>query len=92
MVVLNSTAIEAQWNTPSFSLRNGLIRGYKLFVQRVGGNEQEIDVNNTNYEITYVVNDLLPDTAYVVSVLAYTVVGLEGPRSIHLTARTFSIG
>ena len=93
MVVLNSTAIEAQWNTPSFSRRNGLIRGYKLFVQRVGDNEQEIDVNNTNYFVnTYVVNDLLPDTAYVVSVLAYTMVGLEGPRSIHLTARTFSIG
>ena len=92
MVVLNSTAVEAQWNTPSFSQRNGLIRGYKLFVQRVGGNEQEIDVNYTNYEISYVVNDLLPDTAYVVSVLAYTMVGLEGPRSIHLTARTFSIG
>ena len=92
VVVLNSTAIEAQWNIPSFNQRNGLIRGYILFVQQVGGIEEEIDVNNTAYAITYVVNDLLPDTAYVVSVLAYTMVGLEGPRSIHLTARTYSFG
>jgi len=84
-VVLNSTAIEVQWNLPLFNLRNGIIRGYKLFVQRQNQEERTINIpgNRTN---EYILSRLDPGTAYVVSVLAYTVG--DGPRSIHLTVIT----
>lgn len=48
------------------------------------GEETLVDV--TGNETEYVINGLLPDTLYVVSVLAYTVA--DGPRSIHLSVRT----
>lgn len=40
----------------------------------------------SNATTEFIVEDLDPNTQYVVSVLAYTVG--DGPRSIHLTVRT----
>ena len=92
-IVLNRTAIEAQWDQPLLSLRNGNIRGYKLFVQPRGGSEREIDIPvNTTLGVSYIIRDLRPRTVYIISVLAYTTGEMRGPRSIHLTAQTLSLG
>ena len=91
VIVLNSTAIEAEWNPPLFNLRNGNIRGYKLFIQPVGGEETVIDiVTNASVPAEYIVSELQPNTAYILSILAYTTA--DGVRSIHLTARTYREG
>lgn len=93
VLVLNSTAVEVQWNLPFFNLRNGIIRGFKIFVELVGllpqGMESVIDVADGQAE-EYIIGDLEPGTVYTFSVLAYTVD--DGPRSIHLTLTTFSEG
>ena len=86
VVVLNTTAIEVQWNLPLFQLRNGIIRGYRLFIQQEG-EEQERTINIVGNDTTeYIISGLEPGTAYIVSALAYTVG--DGPRSIHLTVST----
>ena len=86
VVVLNTTAIEVQWNLPLFQLRNGIIRGYRLFIQQQE-EEQERTINIVGNDTTeYIISGLEPGTAYIVSALAYTVG--DGPRSIHLTVST----
>ena len=86
VVVLNTTAIEVQWNLPLRQLRNGIIRGYKLFVQQQRGRQERM-INIAGSGTTeYIVSGLEPGTAYIVSALAYTVG--DGPRSIHLTVLT----
>lgn len=66
--------------------RNGLIRGYKLFVQPAAGGDEVLYNITSNTTTEFIVEDLEPDTEYVVSILAYTIG--DGPRSIHLTVRT----
>lgn len=86
VVVLNTTAIEVQWNLPLFQFRNGIIRGYRLFIQQQG-EERERMINIVGNDTTeYIISGLEPGTAYIVSALAYTVG--DGPRSIHLTVST----
>ena len=53
LVVLNSTAIEVQWESPPYDHINGVLRGYKLFVQPQGENE-------IMYNITVSINLLTP--------------------------------
>ena len=84
-VVLNSTAIEVQWNLPLSNLRNGFIRGYKFFVQRENQEEKTYDIRSSR-TTKVILFRLDPGTAYIVSVLAYTVG--DGPRSIHLMVIT----
>lgn len=88
-MVLNSTAVLVEWDLPLSTLRNGIIRGYKLFVQREGGDEVTFNIKGNETD-SYTVTGRQPNTAYVVSILAYTVE--DGPRSIHLTAVTPSSG
>ena len=91
LVVLNQSAVEVQWNLPLDNLRNGEIRGFKIFYRERAGNASEtmIDVANGD-ALEYVVGGLKPGTVYTFSILAYT--GSDGPRSIHLSVATFSEG
>ena len=91
VVVLNSTAVEVQYNLPLFQLRNGIVRGYKIFVEPVDGSKDELvfDIMD-NTTLAYIIKGLKPATAYIFSMLAYTVA--DGPRSIHLTAITNPTG
>ena len=73
------------WELPSINNRNGFIRGYRLFVQRVGGEAWNITIPD-NTTLAYIVGGLQKNTHYTFSVLAYTVA--DGPKSIHLTAAT----
>ena len=83
--MINSTAVEALWELPDISVRNGIIRGYKLFVQSRGRDIRNITITN-NQTLAYIVGGLEQSTPYTFSILAYTVA--DGPRSIHLTAVT----
>ena len=83
---INETAIEVLWGLPASNVRNGIIRGYKLFVQARGGQETTMNITNNNTE-AFIISGLQPRTAYTVSILAYTAVG-DGPRSIRLTTVT----
>ena len=90
--MLNSTAVEVQWNLPLFNLRNGVIRGFKIFVEDVAsGVVSVIDVPDGQAD-EYIVGDLEAGTTYAFSVLAYTSVGSDGPRSVSLSFTTFSEG
>ena len=85
LVVINSTAIEATWELPAINLRNGFIRGYRLFVLSRGREMRNITIPN-NGTLAYIVGGLERATPYTISVLAYTIA--DGPRSIYLTAIT----
>ena len=79
--------MEIQYDLPLFNLRNGVIRGYKIFVEPADGSESEMLYNiSGNVTFAYIIGGLKPATAYVFSILAYTVA--DGPRGIHLTAIT----
>ena len=82
--VVNCSAIMTEWDLPSSSTINGVLRGFKLIYQAIDGTEttKVLPANVTEY----IIQGLLPSTSYVVSVLAYTVG--DGPRSIHLTVIT----
>ena len=88
VVVLNSTAVEVQWNLPLANLRNGVVRGFKVFYEGLGS-EQMMDIADGAAN-EYIVAGLQPGTVYTFSVLAYTVG--DGPRSFRLTVSTFSAG
>ncbi len=88
VLALNNTAIEVQWNLPIISLRNGLVRGFKIFVQNEDS-EELIDVSDGSAR-EYIISGLEPSTFYTISILAYTVA--DGVRSIDLTLPTYSEG
>ena len=85
-MALNTTAIEATWELPSLNVRNGIIRGYRLFVQTGDGRVVRNITISDDDTLGYIVGGLERATAYTFSVLAYTVA--DGPRSIYLTAVT----
>jgi len=78
--------LEVQWNKPLIDLRNGRIRGFKIFY-RVLDSVSEETINITNPRATeFIIGGLKPSTYYSFSMLAYTVA--DGPRSGYLTAPT----
>lgn len=86
VTVLSCNAIRAEWRLPIFGDRNGVIRGYVVFVQPSAGGE-ELAMNITGNQTTeFIIENLTPSTSYIVSVLAHTVG--NGPRTIHLTVTT----
>ena len=85
--MLNSTAIEFQWELPPTEFQNGIIRGYKVFIREHGSStERMIDVPDGNAN-EVIVTGLTAGTAYVCSMLAYT--SADGPRTLFLTASTY---
>lgn len=57
LVVINSTAIEASWELPEIDVRNGIIRGYKLFVQSSGEDIRNVTITN-NETLAYIIGGL----------------------------------
>lgn len=90
VVVLNSTAIEFQWELPPTEFQNGIIRGYKLFAREQDSDtEVMMDVPDGDAN-EFIVTGLTAGTAYVCSMLAYT--SADGPRTLLLTASTYENG
>ena len=79
----SSTSVTASWQLPPKNSRNGIIRGFKLFINRKGSGDkpdvQFIDVSNASL-YTKTVTGLQGSTEYELQVLAYTSAG-DGPRS-----------
>lgn len=90
VVVLNSSAIELQWNLPLDKFRNGVIRGFKLFIQQQSTTVDNVINVDDNSTTEYIVSGLTANTAYICSMLAYT--NADGPRTIQLTVITMASG
>ena len=74
-----SSSVTASWQLPPADSRNGIIRGFKLFINRKGSDVQMIDVSNSSV-YTKTVTGLQESTEYELQVLAYTSAG-DGPQS-----------
>ncbi|XP_068690219.1 receptor-type tyrosine-protein phosphatase F-like [Montipora foliosa] len=79
----SSTSVTASWQLPPKNSRNGIIRGFKLFINRKGSGDkpdvQFIDVSNASL-YTKTVTGLQGSMEYELQVLAYTSAG-DGPQS-----------
>ncbi|XP_068727040.1 cell adhesion molecule DSCAML1-like isoform X2 [Montipora capricornis] len=78
----NSTSVTASWQLPPADSRNGIIKGFKLFINSKGSdderNVQFIDVSHDVYK--RIVTGLQESTEYELQVLAYTSAG-DGTNS-----------
>ena len=86
IAVLSCNSIRAEWGLPLPNNRNGVIRGFKLFVQPSAGGEEQLYNIMGNDTTQIMVSNLTGNTEYILSILAYTVG--DGPRSIFLTVTT----
>ena len=79
---LNSTIVEAVWRLPVVTYGiNGIVRGFKIIVNKVNGTRQIVDVEDENAQ-TYIITDLEQSATYLFSILIYTVG--DGPQSVIL--------
>ncbi|XP_068677449.1 uncharacterized protein [Montipora foliosa] len=83
-----STSVTSSWQLPPVDSRNGIIKGFKLFVRRRGfRNESHIILINNASSHTKVITGLDEFTEYEFQVLAFTSVG-DGPNTSVRFART----
>ena len=87
MTASTSTSVTASWRLSPKDSRNGIIRGFKLFINKKGSGDrpdvQFIDVSNASlYKKT--VTGLQGSTEYELQVLAYTSAGDGPPSSIQV--------
>ena len=85
-----SSSVTASWQLPPADSRNGIIRGFKLFINRKGSDVQMIDVSNPSL-YTKTVTGLQESTEYELQVLAYTSAG-DGPKSFVHIVKTKEVG
>ena len=82
ITILNSTAVEAVWRLPYITTGiNGIVRGFKIYVVKVNGTRQIINVEDPAAQ-TYIITGLDPSAAYLFSIVIYTVA--DGPQSVIL--------
>ena len=82
LTILNSSGVEVTWRPPSSSIGiNGNLRGFKLFVDKVDGNQTIIDIPGSLNRV-YIVAGLEESATYLFSMLMYTVG--DGPHSVRL--------
>ena len=82
IIIINSTAVEVVWQPPSTTVGvNGVIRGYKLFVDKINGNQTVINIVGGENR-THLVTGLEQSATYSFSILMYTVG--DGPLSVKL--------
>ena len=93
MTARNPTSVTASWQPPPADSRNGIIKGFKLFINSKGSdderNVQFIDVSNDVYK--RIVTGLQESTEYELQVLAYTSAG-DGPNSSVQFVKTLKDG
>ncbi|XP_068707035.1 uncharacterized protein [Montipora foliosa] len=86
----NSTSVTTSWQLPPADSRNGIIKGFKLFISSKGSAVQMIDVSSASV-YTKTVTGLQESTEYELLVLAYTSVG-DGPKSPVQVVKTLEVG
>ncbi|XP_068727505.1 receptor-type tyrosine-protein phosphatase F-like [Montipora capricornis] len=89
-----SSTVTASWQLPPTDSRNGIIKGFKLFIKRKQSGDkpdvQLIDVSQTSV-YTKTVTGLQESTEYELQVLAYTSAG-DGPKSFVHIVKTKEVG
>ncbi|XP_068675968.1 uncharacterized protein [Montipora foliosa] len=88
--VSTSSSVTASWQLPPADSRNGIIRGFKLFINRRETGDkpdvQVIDVSKTSV-YTKTITGLQESTEYELQVLAYTSAG-DGPKGfVHVKTK-----
>ena len=94
MTASTSTSVTALWQLPPTGFRNGIIKGFKLFIQRKGsGDKPNVQLVNASNALVYTKNvtGLKESTEYELQVLAYTSAG-DGPNSFVLFVKTLEAG
>ena len=86
-----SSSVTASWQLPHADSRNGIIRGFKLFIKRIGSDVQMIYVISNPSVYTKTVTGLQESTGYELQVLAYTSAG-DGPKSLAHFVKTKEVG
>ena len=87
-VAESSTSILLSWEPPAVEDRSGVILGYTLNIAEVS---QNASIVVTTSDVAQRVEELRPFTAYLCSVIAFTVVG-NGPLSLHIPLMTHEDG
>ena len=86
ITLLNGTAVEATWLLPRSTLGvNGIIRGFKIFIEKVNGSERVINITDVTVR-SYIITDLEGFATYMFSMIIYNTVA-DGPQGIHLTQK-----
>ena len=94
MTASTSTSVTALWQLPPTGSRNGIIKGFKLFIKRKGsGDKPNVHLVNASNALVYTKNltGLQESTEYELQVLAYTSAG-DGPRSSVQVVKTLEVG
>ena len=91
-LAVNSSAVEVTWDPPADGDRNGVIRGYQIYVQPKNTNSMYYSMplrfNTATGNVNrYNVSGLQPDTKYSVQVAALTRKG-DGSRSQPVRVKT----
>ncbi|XP_068755364.1 myoblast growth factor receptor egl-15-like isoform X3 [Montipora capricornis] len=89
-----STSVTALWEQLPIGFRNGIIKGFKLFINRKGsGDKLNVQLVNASNALVYTkyVTGLEESTEYELKVLAYTSAG-DGPRSSVKFVKTLEVG
>ena len=82
VTILNSTTVEAVWRLPYATTGiNGIVRGFKIYVVKVNGTRQIINVEDPTAQ-TYIITGLEQSATYLFSIVIYTVG--DGPQSVIL--------
>ena len=94
MTASTSTSVTALWGQLPTGSRNGIIKGFKLFIKRKGsGDKPNVQLVNASNALVYTktVTGLQESTEYELQVLAYTSVG-DGPKSSSQFLKTMLFG
>jgi receptor-type tyrosine-protein phosphatase F len=89
---VNSSSVEVSWDPPADSDKNGVIRGYQIYVQPKNTESMyytmPLRFNTASGDVTrFNVSGLQPDTRYTVQVAALTRKG-DGSRSQPVRVKT----
>lgn len=78
--------IEVKWGEVNSNLRNGVIKGYKIFYKSEAEEERFEDIDDATV-FQKLLGGLFANTWYNISMVAYTKVG-DGVRSNHKMRKT----
>ena len=94
MTASTSTSVTALWGQLPTGSRNGVIKGFKLFINRKGSEDKpNIHLVNASNSPVYrkKVTGLQESTEYKLQVLAFTSAG-DGPKSPVQVVKTLEVG
>ena len=80
--------IEVRWDEVDSQLKNGVIKGYKIYYKSEAEEERFVDIDDATVS-QKLLNNLFANTWYNISMVAYTSVG-DGVRSSYKMKRTLT--